>query len=199
MKAKDLIFKNDSKPFNGKTFMERCILYPCEIYVNDDGKVYPGKEIQAVEYAAFLADILDRSKDMDQFVGCYLDNENYKHYQGYQELLKRERPEMALKYIHENFDYRLLEVSSDAGGVKVGNDTFSIVIPNGAGDGITRVAIFENQENFYAKDIMDFYTNVEGKRFYVYSGDTNGMPIQEMTGRYGVYIYKGYVAFVNWN
>lgn len=101
--------------------------------------------------------------------------------------------------IRENFGDRCFITMSDVGCVRVGNDDFSVLIPNGYGDGTTRVAVFENGNDFTAEDIMRFTgISVTGKCnifYYDCGGDTVA---REINGNYLVYAYEGLVAFVKY-
>lgn len=95
------------------------------------------------------------------------------------------------------FGDRCFKTESDAGGVKVGNDSFSVRIPNGFGDGITRCAVFEAQ-NETVTELMEYFTTIDGT-FNIYDYDCGTKAARTLTGRYAVYFYDGLVAFVKQN
>lgn len=92
---------------------------------------------------------------------------------------------------------RQFKTSSDAGGVKVGTDGFSMIIPNGYGDGITRVAIVGKNE-LPQSDILRFFTSVKGEKINIYSYDCGEGVSRTMSGRYGIFHGEGFVVFEKW-
>lgn len=181
MKKENLIFKNDSKHIHD-TFIKSC-LFNC--LTADD------------EYKEFLTETLEKANNTEEFTEMFLANKKYKHKQGYQVLLRSEKPDQVWYFIRENFGDKCFKTMSDVGGVMVGNDDFSIIVPNGYGDGTTRVAVFDKGE-FYVDNLMQFFTSISGK-FAIYGYDCDGAPETELDGRYGIYYYDGLVAFVKWN
>lgn len=85
---------------------------------------------------------------------------------------------------------------SDAGSVKVKIGNTSILIPNGHGDGITRVVDFSDINNF--NDHMftrGSLVTLEGK-FSICDYDCGSDEIVELDGKYSVWVYEGIVFFV---
>lgn len=95
-----------------------------------------------------------------------------------------------------------LITSSDAGGVKIGVDQFTIVIPNGYGDGDTEVFIYDDNDKI-DDDIkynqLKFLTFIDGEKINIYSYDCGNEVAETISGRYGVYYYDGCVYFESWN
>lgn len=89
---------------------------------------------------------------------------------------------------------------SDRGGLKIGNDTFSICVSNGYGDGVIKTAIFlKGNPYICAVDhMMDWQVTVDGK-FNIYSYDCGNEVAIELEGSYIVYSYNGFVALVEQN
>lgn len=87
---------------------------------------------------------------------------------------------------------------SDAGGVLVGNEDFSVVVPNGRGDGRTKVFIGKE-----IPDGLDFFGCVKGT-FNIYNYDCLSEEDLDknieckLEGRYGVYYGYGGVYFDKW-
>lgn len=187
MKLTDLIFTNDSQQ-GPLTFLQECLLHP-------DSKIC-SVEGGEPEFHAFVNQLLDKAENTDDFVNMFLDNKKYRPLQCYQELIKRERPDRAWYFVRENFGNRCIKISSDAGGVRFGTKDFSLIVPNGYGDGITRLAVFENYKAFYSDNIMQYFTSVNG-RFSIFGdcGDYD-QTIADLDGDYFVYTYRGLVAFV---
>lgn len=101
---------------------------------------------------------------------------------------------------------------SDAGSVKIGiAGKFTILIPNGYGDGDVCVLVTEKNEPEAEQAKGEFYTSIEGKEINIYAYDCNGYRGDEvvatLSGRYGVYIDSedkdgkavgGLVVFERW-
>lgn len=84
---------------------------------------------------------------------------------------------------------------SDAGAVKVGNENFTILLPNGYGDGLTNVYVLEENEdvcNF--TNSARYFTAIEGN-FNVYDDDCWKDPtaLITLTGWYSIWYYNGSV------
>lgn len=86
------------------------------------------------------------------------------------------------------------KTESDAGGLKIGDDHFSILI-NGEGDGITRYAVFNRDE--WNPNMATFTTSIEGT-FNIYAYDCGDEVAETLSGRYGIYTYEGIVIFERW-
>lgn len=181
------------------------LIFPHEYYCSEEPHIKncifcPNLSFKSNEYDAyfkFLNEALDNSSTVEEFIDRFLDDKRFIHTSGYIELMMKERPDNVWYYVRENFGDRCFKTMSDIGGVKVGTDDFSVIISNGYGDGVTRVAVFDNAEDFYSDTVMHFYTTIKG-HFYIYDYDCGGVPVKELNGRYGVYYYGGLVAFVYW-
>ena len=110
-------------------------------------------------------------------------------------MLKKYKPEKISLFIREMFGDKSHKTISDAGALKIGTDNFSILIPNGRGDGETRYAILNSKE-FYASDLMTYFTMIDGK-FTVYSYDFGDDIKEYLEGSYHIYYYEGLIALVN--
>lgn len=84
---------------------------------------------------------------------------------------------------------------SDAGSLKIGNDSFSFLIPNGYGDGTMRCAILESGE--FNRDAFDFFTSIEGT-FNIYGYDCGEDIIKTVSGRFCIYHGNGFVVLERW-
>lgn len=143
--------------------------------------------------------LLNEAADTEDFINKVVHDEALKRTQLYAELIKRERPEMRWKAIRSMFGDKCFKTVSDVGGVLVGADTFSVVVPNGRGSGITRVAVFENCFEFNLDLMHRTGLSMEG-RFSIYDHEYHlgSSPIMELNGRYMTYYYDGLVAFVKY-
>lgn len=87
----------------------------------------------------------------------------------------------------------IAKLSSDRGGVKVGNENFSVLIPNGYGDGATYFAV-RNRDDFN-ESMMTYFTMIEGT-FNVYSYDCGKEVYTELSGKYLAYYYEKIVVLL---
>lgn len=117
-------------------------------------------------------------------------------------IMQYERPSLIWKEIRGIMGNRCFKTESDAGAVRVGTETFSVLIRNCRGDGTTRVAVLEEEPEELTgllHTVMLFQTTVEGD-FDVYDYDcAGGRPIMQLSGRYGAYSYDGLVILIKWN
>lgn len=139
--------------------------------------------------------IAHESTNVDEFIDKFLEEDGFKLTQAYAELIKRERPEEAWYYIRGMFGNRSKKTVSDAGGLKIGNGNFSIIIPNYSGDGYSRYAVVRKYE--INTGIFNFFTSIEGE-INIYSYDCGSEILETLTGRYGVYVYQGFILFEKW-
>lgn len=177
MKINDIIFPHDA----ADSFLRRCMLNDFGVYATDQ---------------AIVEECAAEASNVEEFIDAYPSHESERGTRFWQELVKRERPGLRWKAICADFGDRCFRTFSDAGSVRVGNGSFSILIPNGRGDGETRVAIFDEADEFRSEDLMNFFTKISGTDFGVYAYDCGGQIIERLDGSYNVYTYDGLVAFV---
>lgn len=97
--------------------------------------------------------------------------------------------------LREMMGNKCRKTESDAGGLKVGNDEFSIIIPNGYGDGVTRYAVLEEDDiTIDISDAMDYFTSINGK-FNIYDYDCGNNILEVIEGTFAVYRYEGIIIF----
>ncbi|MFK8243899.1 MULTISPECIES: hypothetical protein [unclassified Facklamia] len=84
---------------------------------------------------------------------------------------------------------------SEAGSVLVGNDSFSVSIKNGYGDGESTVYVLNETDNF-EDDLMEFSGVVAGTEFYISSYDCDNSWITKLplSGKYMTYYYDSIVC-----
>lgn len=96
---------------------------------------------------------------------------------------------------------------SDIGSVLIGNTEWTFAVPNGEGDGITTVYVFDSQSEFdhHEKIISaESYISCAQGVFNIYAHDCAFMNIEKaqvvtsLFGRYGIYAEKQKVVFVRW-
>lgn len=94
------------------------------------------------------------------------------------------------------------KTDSEAGSLLVSSvdGSFSIRISNGYGDGTTRFAILEKNDDI--RNMLRFSTELNGK-FNIYDYDCCipgfHQPMMTIEGRYGVYFYDGMIVFEKWS
>lgn len=84
------------------------------------------------------------------------------------------------------------KVDADAGAVKVGNETWSLLIPNGHGDGDIRYAVMDN--SCFNTNMSEFVLSINGK-FNIYSYDCGDDVKETLEGNFQVFVYDGIVVF----
>lgn len=133
--------------------------------------------------------------DTGDFINKILGDPELATTQAYAEVSKKLRPDSHWYRVREMFGDNVIKTSSDAGSVKIGVNNMSILIPNGYGDGISRVAIFDNSETFN-DSMMSYFTTIKGENMIVYDYDCGDVAATTISGRYNIYYYSGLVAFV---
>lgn len=179
MKKADLKFKDSIR--KGYSFIDQCLFKD-------------SWEAGAEEYNKEVKSLIRQAKDTADFVEKYLANTNWKKEQCYQVMLKEYKYNSVWYYVREMFGDKCKKTFSDAGALKIGTKDFTLLIPNGYGDGETRYAVLEKSE-YYANTIMHFFTTINGK-FNVYSHDCGEEITEELTGKFQIYYYEGLVALV---
>lgn len=134
----------------------------------------------------------DAADDLEAFKAAVFSDDRLKATQAYAELSKEDDGHWYR--VREMFGGKCFKTFSDAGGIKVGCDAFSMTIGNGIGDGTTRVAVFTKDDAFNANMMRYSGISVNGK-FSVYDYDCGDTPIIELNGNFFVYTYDGLVAF----
>ena len=133
--------------------------------------------------------------DTEDFINKILGDPDLATTQAYAEVSKKLRPDSHWYRVREMFGDNVIKTSSDAGSVKIGVDNMSILVPNGYGDGISRVAIFDNSETFN-DSMMSYFTTIKGENMIVYDYDCGDVAATTISGRYNIYYYSGLVALV---
>lgn len=178
---KPLCYKYEERTLSGD-FTSSCLFNP-----------YGENDIE------LLKKIIRKAKDFDDFVQLYLNTDEFKNTQAY--------PQISAKYddtkhwyrIREMFGDKAFKTTSDAGSVKVGNEHFYTLIPNGNGDGVARVIVLDKNEK-WNHNFLKFNTSIGGNDINIYSYDCGDAVAMTLNGnRYGVYSGHGFVVFEKWN
>jgi hypothetical protein len=133
--------------------------------------------------------------DTEDFINKILGDPDLATTQAYAEVSKKLRPDSHWYKVREMFGDNVIKTSSDAGSVKIGVANMSILVPNGYGDGITRISIFDNPKDFN-DCMMSYFTTVKGTNIIIYDYDCGDVAATTISGRYAIYYYSGLVAFV---
>lgn len=110
--------------------------------------------------------------------------------------------------------------ASDLGGVLIGNTDWQVLVPNGYGDGNTKVHIIEfkdfEEELEYVKDMEKYVRDREnGKNYFWYFALVKGdfgvypydayktksqllKPMKVIKGEYSIYYYEQHVYFMTY-
>lgn len=178
MRQKDLIL---SEKKADDTFLKKCIF----------------NEWNKDKVKDMTTKILAESNNSEEFIDKFLGTKELSHTQAYAELSKTCRPDKHWYKIREMFGDRQFKTGSDAGSVKIGNDSFTVLVPNGEGDGITRVAVFDSptDRQHFNDSMMKPFTLIDGD-FNIYNYDCGESVAKKLSGRYYIYVYQGLVAFV---
>ena len=92
------------------------------------------------------------------------------------------------------FGERGFVTDSDRGGIRVFNESFSVVVPNGKGNGTTYCAMFGQKE--FNSELMEFSgITLEGK-MSISDHDCEKRSRFDLNGSYSVYYSCGFIAFV---
>ena len=150
----------------------------------------------AANYRAHVSELIDGAANTEELIDMILADDAMRYTQIAAELSKRERPAGHWLRIRQIFGDRQFKTSSDAGGLKIGNAALSLIVPNGRGDGATRVAVFSRNElpHNFLFNMMSYWTRITGD-IDIYSDDCGSDICTTIHGAYDVYIYDGLIAF----
>lgn len=153
-----------------------------------------------------IADCYKQAKgDQSVFVDLFLAHKELNYTQGYGEIAKC-YPDKLWYLMRSLFGDKEFKTESDAGSVCIAakDYSFSILVPNGYGDGETRVAIFEEKYDAL-EHLMTYHTVIEGN-FLILNYDCLHLNhiqpatiAKELNGRFGIYYKNGFVAFERWD
>ena len=134
-----------------------------------------------------IQELWEKASDINEFKKFVKENKEVRLSQGAAELLKDD-----WNYLRSMLSDKMFKTDSEAGSVKIGNENFSILIPNGMGDGTTRVDILNSDE--FNRSAFYYFTIISGK-FNIYSYDCGEEIEKEMNGKFQVYYKDGIVIF----
>lgn len=173
MKKEDLILSNNEQK---NSFLKQCLL-------NEWAESF--QECKA---------ILEASETSEQVIRSILGSDTLKGSQVYAELSKTRHDHW--KRVRDDIENWTC-TTSDAGGLKIGNASFSVIVPNGYGDGVMRYTVVE--KGCFNSSMLEFWTDISGDSIHIYDHDCGLNIIETMSGRYGVYYGYGFVVLEHWN
>lgn len=146
------------------------------------------------EYAETKA-ILDKAQNSGEFISMILNSDTMRGTQIYAELSK-DQPDHWKRIMNDLDTWH--ETYSDAGGLRIGNDDFSVIVPNGYGDGNMHYTIVGR--GCFNHDMLNFWCSISGKNINIYNYDcSDGSAVNSLSGRYGVFYGYGFVVFEKWD
>ena len=137
--------------------------------------------------------ILEQARTSEQLVEMILGSDTMRGTQIYAELSK-DRTDHADRILRDISGW--IETESDAGGLKVGSDAFSVIIPNGIGDGTMKFAVVG--KGCFNTEMLTFWSSIRGNSICIYDYDCGDDAAAEISGRFGVYCGYGFVVFEKW-
>lgn len=166
-----------------------------ERFGKDGGYIYRCvTNMYARAYYQQLSDYADEAEDLETFLVYVRGDDSLRFSQAYGELGRRLHWPLPIAY-----DADVLTTYSDAGGVRIGDlsGTATALIPNGYGDGETRVIIGKVNTC-----MLSLVVSIEGV-YQIYAYDCARMSEAcdddyIIEGRFSVYSGEGTVAFVEY-
>lgn len=184
MKYSDIRFPHETSD----SFLLRCL--------DVDAIIAPAGFDSADDYRSHVSGLIASAANTENLIDMILGDDAMRYTQIAAELSKRERPSGHWLRIRQLFGDRQFKTVSDAGGLKIGNAAFSLIVPNGRGDGVTRVAVFSRDElpHNYLFHMMSYWTRITGD-IDIYFSDCGSDVCTTIHGAFDVYIYDGLIAF----
>lgn len=147
-------------------------------------------------YYGIIKGYWTQAKNIEEFVSLVLSDKRLEENRGYWELAKEKAyyyDNMVNSYLGARADDHFTTYS-DVASLKVGNEGFTINIPNQYGDGENNVYIFDNMVEL---SCVDFLTTIEGT-FNIYGYDCGKEVAITLHGKYAIYRASQVFVFVKW-
>lgn len=186
---KMLVEDENGKQYEGRTASDAAIAY--KLSTSDINQIYniqyhyTKNDNIIFDYVCYKVDIKSIEKEITKLQNICerLKNDNeytkiYKKTLKKIEELKKELSEL------KKADRITLYTFSDVGSVKIGNDNFNILVPNGYGDGCTTVLILGKNEE--PRENNHYICTIEGD-YSIYSYDLGDEVIYQLYGKYNIY------------
>ena len=195
---KMLVEDENGKQYEGRTASDAAIAYKLSTsdinqiyniqyhYTKNDNIIFDyvcyKMDIKSIEEEIInLQNICERLKNDNEYTKIY--KKTLKKI----EELKKELSEL------KKADRITLYTFSDVGSVKIGNDKFNVLLPNGYGDGCTTVLILGKNEE--PRGNNHYICTIKGD-YCIYSYDLGDEVIYQTHGKYNIYnSHNGVVVF----
>lgn len=157
--------------------------------------------IDNITKAKEMLALWEKAEDVNDFINLVSYNKTL-HGSLLWKCIVEEKPDNIWYIIRDCFGSKQFKTYSDAGGLLVGNKQFATLISNGYGDGVTRVCVFDNDnECGYALSFMQLHDSIQGA-FNIYNYDCSDRNDEDIvckcSGKYFVYSYEGLIALVKY-
>lgn len=131
----------------------------------------------------------EKAKDCEEFKRFCKESKELRMEQAVGELLKDD-----WSFKRSMLGDECKKTDSDAGGIKVGiKDKFTLIIPNGYGDGVTRYAVLERGE--FNTHCFNYFASISGTDISIFSYDCGDDVKETLSGRFHIYYSSGLVIF----
>ena len=174
----------------GLAHLRRCFIN-CDYAVYDDE--YNRVPISFKSSKNVLVKLWRRAKNLKEFKQLIKENKEASLTQFAGELLKGDRGFLK-QFINKEQSFI---TSSDMGGVKIGTDGFSIVVPNGYGD-TSKNIVSINEKGSINSSAFTFWTSISGKEINIYDYDCGDNIVVTLSGKYGIYYNNRIIIFEKW-
>ena len=171
----------------GVAHLRRCFDY--EIWDNEHKRI----PLSFKSSKNVLVKLWKKAKNLKEFLQLIKEDKKASLTQFAGELLKDDRSFLK-QFINKEQSF---VTSSDMGGVKIGTDGFSIVMPNGYGD-TPRNRVSINERGSFNSSAFTFWTSISGKEINIYDYDCGDNIVVTLSGRYGVYYNNRVIIFEKW-
>lgn len=162
---------------------------------NFESSVFANKHVFNEEQLAIVENLVKEANDLRGLQQAMLST-------GYEWLLRSQAFSVISKFLNSTRkavkellqDEAKLDTYSDAGSLKVGSGSMTMLIPNGYGDGNMKVAFVKR--NHPVIELLEFFTTVNGN-INLYAYDCGDDIKDTIEGDYSVYYGDGYVIFAD--
>lgn len=143
-----------------------------------------------------LLRLLDRSDNMEHFENLIKQSRDARLTQFAGELLKYDREFVESFATSSDF----VITSSDAGGVKIGNESFRVIVPNGYGDTDENIVAIIKESDAFNNSAFEFWSTIEGENINIYDYDCGDTVVMKLPkGRYGIYYNDRVIILQKWD
>lgn len=137
-----------------------------------------------------VAALWEQADSREDFIRALRDDDDLRYGQACGILSKYD-----FRFIRSMIGGKQFKTDSDAGSVRLIHDGFSVLVPNGYGDGVSRVAVLEAGDPFNPA-ALDYFATVEGDFGICWYDCDPSMIALTVSGRFNVYFGGGFVVLV---